>query len=152
MGFVISLIFIGLLLLLAELIIFPGVGLSGILGLAAIVASCVYSFMKISTTAGFITLAVNFLLIILLIVVTLRSKTWSRLTLRTKIESRAGQDSEKVSVGDRGITLTRISPMGTARIGNQTLEVKSAEGIIDPETPVEVTMVDDGKIYISKQQ
>ena len=37
---VITLIFVGLLLLAAELVIIPGFGVAGILGVASLVASC----------------------------------------------------------------------------------------------------------------
>lgn len=59
MGIVISLIIIGLLLVFAEVLIIPGVGVAGILGIAAMAGSCVYAFMEISQTAGIIVTAVN---------------------------------------------------------------------------------------------
>lgn len=150
MGYIFSLIFLGLLLLLAELIIFPGFGFSGILGIAALVGSCVYGFTHISTTAGVIILIVNIILCTILIALTVRSKTWKKLSLDTKIESHVGQKHEIANVGDTGVTVTRICPMGTARIDGKTMEVKSAEGLIDPEVEVEVTLIENDIIYVKK--
>jgi membrane-bound ClpP family serine protease len=78
----------------------------------------------------------------------LRSNTWSRLALNTKIDSRAGQDETVVTVGEKGKTLTRLAPMGTAQIKDKTLEVKSQEGILDAGVEIEVVLIDDGKIYV----
>ena len=148
MGLIISLIIIGLVLVMAEILIFPGIGFSGILGLLALIGSCVYAWLNISQTAGIIVCAVNVALVVGMMVFALRSKTWSKLTLNTKIESRAGQDESVVSVGDKGKTLTRLAPMGTAKIEDKILEVKSQEGILDAGVEIEVVLIDDGKIYV----
>ncbi len=133
---------------MAEILIFPGIGFSGILGLLALIGSCVYAWLNISQTAGIIVCAVNVALVVGMMVFALRSKTWSKLTLNTKIESRAGQDESVVSVGDKGKTLTRLAPMGTAKIEDKLLEVKSQEGIMDAGVEIEVVLIDDGKIYV----
>ena len=54
----------------------------------------------------------------------------------------------KLAVGDRGFTMTRLSPMGTARFGSSALEVKALEGMIDPDVEVEVVLLEDGKVYV----
>jgi hypothetical protein len=50
MGLVISFIIIGLLLLFAEILIIPGVGVAGILGVLALAGSCVYAFLVSNVT------------------------------------------------------------------------------------------------------
>jgi membrane-bound ClpP family serine protease len=148
MGLIISLIIIGLVLIMAEILIFPGIGFSGILGLLALVGSCLYAWLQISQTAGIIVCSVNVVLVIGLMIFALRSNTWSRLALNTKIDSRAGQDETVVTVGEKGKTLTRLAPMGTAKIKDKILEVKSQEGILDAGVEIEVVLIDDGKIYV----
>jgi membrane-bound ClpP family serine protease len=148
MGLIISLIIIGLVLIMAEILIFPGIGFSGILGLLALVGSCLYAWLQISQTAGIIVCSVNVVMVIGLMIFALRSNTRSRLALNTKIDSRAGQDETVVTVGEKGKTLTRLAPMGTAKIKDKILEVKSQEGILDAGVEIEVVLIDDGKIYV----
>lgn len=148
MGLIISLIIIGLVLIMAEILIFPGIGFSGILGLLALVGSCLYAWLQISQTAGIIVCSVNVVMVIGLMIFALRSNTWSRLALNTKIDSRAGQDETVVTVGEKGKTLTRLAPMGTAKIKDKILEVKSQVGILDAGVEIEVVLIDDGKIYV----
>lgn len=150
LGLVIILIAAGLIFMLAEILIFPGVGISGILGVASLAGGCWYTFDKFGNTAGVIVICICVVLIITAVVIALRAKTWNKLALKTKIVSKAGQDETAVSVGNKGVTVTRLAPMGTARINGKTYEVKSEKGLLDAEIEVEVSMVDDGKIYVKK--
>lgn len=147
MGLVISFIIIGLLLLFAEILIIPGVGVAGILGVLALGGSCVYAFLEVSTAAGIITTVSITILLVVLTIYVLRAQTWKRISLNTNIDSKAISDV-KVSVGDSGKTITRLVPMGQAVIGGESIEVKALEGMIDSNIEVVVVMIDDNKIYV----
>lgn len=149
MGLVISLIIIGLLLMFAEILIIPGVGIAGILGVAAMAGSCVYAFLEIGQTAGVIVTAVNAVLLVVITIWVLRAKTWERLALATNIDSKAIVPEAEVVPGTVGVTVTRLAPIGTARFGDLRLEVTAREGIIDPGVEVEVVEVDGIKVYVS---
>lgn len=142
-------IIIGLLLVFAEILIIPGVGVAGILGVAAMAGSCVYAFMEMSQTAGIIVTAVNAVLLVLITIWVLRAKTWQRLALQTNIDSKAIVPEADVVPGTIGMTVTRLAPMGTARFGDLRLEVTAREGIIDPGVEVEVVEVDGIKVYVA---
>ena len=149
MGLVISLIIIGLLLMFAEILIIPGVGIAGILGVAAMAGSCVYAFLEIGQTAGVIVTAVNAVLLVVITIWVLRAKTWERLALATNIDSKAIVPEAEVVPGTVGVTVTRLAPMGTARFGDLRMEVTAREGIIDPGVEIEVIEVDGIKVYVS---
>ena len=71
----------------------------------------------------------------------------------TRIDSKAVSDKASVvAVGDRGKTLTRLAPMGSARFGDYVIEVKAVEGMLDPEVPVEVVLIEENKIYVKPLQ
>ena len=152
MGFVVSLILIGLVLIFAEILIIPGVGIAGILGLLSLGGSCYYAFYEFGSTIGGIVTGVNGLLLLLLTIYVLRAKTWKRFTLDTNIDSKAVSFDQVLSVGDRGKTVTRLSPTGAVRVGNNVIEVKALEGMIDPGVEVEVVLIEDNKIYVSPVQ
>ena len=96
---------------------------------------------------GGIVTAVNVVLVVALLVWVLRAKTWRRMSLETKIDSKA-VESSVLTVGDRGRTLTRLAPMGSARFGDYVIEVKAVEGLLDPNIDVEVVLIEDNKIYV----
>lgn len=148
MGLLISLIIIGLLLLFAEILLIPGVGVAGILGLLSLGGSCFYAFNQMGSTAGAIVTAVNVLLVVALSIYVLRAKTWKRLSLDTNINSKAVPSDLDVEVGDRGVTITRLAPTGSARFSGLIVEVKALEGLLDPGEEVEVVLIEEGKIYV----
>lgn len=153
MGFIITLILVGLVLIFAEILIIPGVGVAGILGLLSMGGSCFYAFYEFGNTVGAIVTAVNIVLVVALAVWVLRAKTWKRMSLETRIDSKAVSDKASVvAVGDRGKTLTRLAPMGSARFGDYVIEVKAVEGMLDPEVPVEVVLIEENKIYVKPLQ
>ena len=149
MGFVITLILVGLVLIFAEILLIPGVGVAGILGLLSMGGSCFYAFYEFGNTTGAIITAVNVVLVVALAVWILRAKTWKRMALETNIDSKAvSSEASVLAVGDRGRTLTRLAPMGSARFGDYVIEVKALEGMLDPNVDVEVVRIEDNKIYV----
>lgn len=149
MAFIIILMAVGLVLVLAEILLIPGVGVAGILGLASLGGSCFYAFHEFGPGTGTIVTVINVVLLVALTVYVLRAKTWKKLALNTNIDSKIQFfDENTLAVVDTGKTLTRLAPMGTAKIGENNYEVKSLEGIIDPGTEVEIVMIEDNKIYV----
>lgn len=149
MGFIIVLILVGLVLIFAEILLIPGIGIAGVLGLLSMGGSCFYAFNQLGTNAGVIVTIVNAALIVALTIWVLRAKTWKRFTLNTNIDSKAIDIFEdKLSVGDRGRTLSRLSPIGSAKIMDEVYEVKALEGMIDSGVEIEVVLIEDNRIYV----
>lgn len=149
MGLIITLMLVGIVLVLAEILLIPGVGVAGILGLLSMGGSCFCAFYEYGTTVGIIVTAVNVALLVALTVWVLRAKTWKKMTLETNIDSKAvSSDPAVLAVGDCGRTLTRLAPMGSARFGDYVIEVKAVEGMLDPNVDVRVVLIEDNKIYV----
>lgn len=148
MGLIITLIILGILLLLAEILIFPGVGVAGVLGVLLMGGACWYAFYLYGTTVGLIVTAVVVTLLILMMIWVLRAKTWKRMSLETNITAKAVVPEVELSVGDRGRSVTRLAPMGMARFGDCSVEVTAREGMIDPGVEVEVVAIDGNKVFV----
>ena len=88
----------------------------------------------------------NIVLLSALLFYALRAKTWKKLELDTVIDNKP--EEENIGVGDRGKAVTRICPMGTARINGKSYEVTALEGMIDAGSEVEVVHIENGKIYV----
>lgn len=146
MGLVITLILVGIILILVEILLIPGIGIAGILGLTSICGSAYYAFAHLGPWTGVIVTVVNIALLAVLIFYALRGKTWKRLELDTVIDKHVKE--EEVAVGDRGTAATRLGPIGTARINDKSYEVTSLEGMIDAGTRVEIVHIEHNKIYV----
>lgn len=149
MGLLITLILVGFVLILAEILIIPGVGVAGILGLLSLGGSCYYAFYEFGSLTGGIVTGVTAFILLLLTIYVLRAKTWKRFALETNIDSKAVSAERVIEVGDRGKTVTRLAPMGAVRVGDNVVEVKALEGMIDTDVEVEVVLIEDNKIYVS---
>lgn len=148
MGFIITLILVGLVLIFAEILLIPGVGIAGILGLLSMGGSCYYAFTQLGQTTGIVVTVINAVLIVALTVWVLRAKTWKRLTLETNIDSKAVSADGVLTLGERGRTQTRLAPMGMVRFDDDVVEVKALEGMIDPGVDVEIVMIEDNRVYV----
>ena len=139
MGMVIFLVLLGLFFLVAELVFLPGAALGVILSLASYAAATYFAFVRIGMVGGFITLGIIIVLSLIATIISLRAKTWQRFALKNKVEGQSMQTpAEEVKIGDCGVTISRLSPMGKVLIGGKVYEAKSAEAYIDQRTEVTV--------------
>ena len=149
MAFTIILTIVGLVLVLSEIFLIPGVGVAGVLGVLSLGGACYYVFYEFGLLAGTVFTAAILAVLIGLIVYTIKTRAWKKLALNTKIDSKVQNiEEEALSVGDSGKAVTRLAPIGTARFDGKAYEVKSLEGMIDAGTEVEVVMFEDNKIYV----
>ena len=149
MGLIITLILVGIVLIIAEILLVPGIGVAGVLGLLSMGGSCWYAFYEFGNITGAIVTAVTTLVLVAFAVIVLRAQTWKKMTLNTKIESKVNNMPIELRVADRGRTVTRLAPMGSVRFGNEVVEVKALEGMIDPDIDVEICLMEEGKIYVT---
>lgn len=143
---IVTLILAGIVLMLVEMLLIPGVGVAGILSLASIAAACWYAFKFIGPDTGrWVTLIAAILLAVMLFFI-LRSKTWEKFALRTEVDSKVNEEGEKVKVGDRGIALTRLAPIGTGKFAETSCEVKSHDNsMVTAGTKIEVVEIEENR-------
>ena len=144
------LILLGLLLFIAELVLLPGLTLAALGSFRCLVGAVTWAFVEGGTAAGFITLGIVVVLLLILTALFLRPRTWNRFTLKTNIESRVQplEIETQVEVGVQGTTLTRLAPMGKVQIGGRTFEAKSLDSYIDPRRQVTVIGYDNASIVV----
>lgn len=145
---IITLILLGFLLFLVEILLIPGTSVAGIIALVSMVIGIVGAF-GISTSAGLITLFISLALGGGLIYFALKSKTWKKFALDAAVDGRVNLlDENKLKVGDQGITVSRIAPMGKAEFHGEFFEVVSDAGLIDEQKKVVVKKIDGNKIWV----
>ena len=148
---VVLLIVLGMLFLVAELLLFPGLSIGGILSLACYGGAIWYSFDSLGVTAGVWTAVAVGILSLLSLIFSLRAKTWQRLTLKQEIDSTSMPNPEKeVALGAIGVTISRLAPMGKVLINGKTYEAKSTDIMIDPKQNVEVVGFENFNVIVKK--
>lgn len=148
LGSIIFIILVGLLLLILDFLVIPGIVIS-IVGVLCMVGGVVATFIQYGTTAGMICLLVSAVVVIGSIVLMMRSKTWRRLQLNTEIDSKMNEfDSTKIQVGATGKSISRLAPMGTGEFDGEVVEVTSTQEFIDVNQEIVITRIDGCKIYV----
>ena len=145
---IIILILIGIILLLIEILIIPGVSIAGIGGFICMIAGIVLSYKFLGIKQGNIILLVTFLLNIIVILYSLRTKTWRKVGFESEINGKANLIDIGINVGDAGITISKLAPSGKAIFNDKTVEVHSTEGYINPNTEIVIKTIKDNKIFI----
>lgn len=151
MGIIILLVLLGVFFLVVELMLLPGVTVGTILSLVSYAVAAYMAFVRFGVTGGAVTIAVIIAVSIVAIVLSLRAKTWRKLSLNQKIESSSMETpSDTVAVGQRGTTVSRLSPMGKVNIDGRVYEAKSLDAYIDQRSEVEVTGFENFTIIVKR--
>lgn len=142
-------VLVATLLLVVEVMLIPGFGFTGILGVAAMIGAVAYSFFVIGSLAGWITLLVTIAICVALFVWALYGKSLDKVALKKKIESTVKEDElTRFSVGDKGVSRTRLALIGEAEINGLIVEVKSESGLIDEGRPVEIVRISGDTVFV----
>ena len=143
------LILIGILMMILEIIVIPGAGFAGIIGFILMAIGIWLAYSKEGVMAGNITLASTLTINVIGLVLTLRSKTWKRASLKTVNSGKVNDiDFNEIAVGEVGITISRCAPMGKAEFKNKFFEVSTLSEFIDEGEKVEIIRIAGNKIYI----
>ena len=143
--YIILLILLGLLFLVAEIVFLPGISIGGLLAMACYGGAIYLAFGDFGTVGGLLAVVVS----IVATVVSLRAKTWQRFSLRQQIRSSSmPSPREELHEGDRGTTLSRLSPMGKVEIGGRVYEAKSTGAYIDQRRAVEVVGFENFSVIV----
>ena len=146
------LIVIGLLFLVLEILVIPGVGVAGIIGFVLIAIGVWQTYAQYGAPAGHSVLAATLVLTLGTLALALRSKTWRKVALHDSIDSRVNIiDAEKVKVGDVGKTVSRLAPSGKAIINGEFYEVRTTGEFIDQENEVIIDRIDHNKITVKRK-
>jgi membrane-bound ClpP family serine protease len=150
---IISLIIIGIIFLLLEILVVPGTTLVGLAGAGLMVGGIVTAFSTYGVQAGVLTLAGSLVLSVLAIALALKSNTWRKAMLGTEIDGRVNVvEPDTVLAGDEGIAITRLNPMGKAMIKDDFYEVTSKDNLINENTPIVVVKVEGNKIIVKPKE
>ena len=145
------LIVVGALMLVVELVLLPGVTVAAIGSLIFYGGAAWLAYDKHGIEGLLIVVAIVIVLTVLVTWFSLRAKTWQKLALGDKIESKSQESPEqKVKVGDRGTALGRLAPMGTVMIDGHSYEAKTTGAFVDQHTEVEVIGFENFNIIVKK--
>ncbi len=146
---IVLLVLVGLVLLLLEVLVIPGTTVAGIIGFLLLGGGIWMAFDSFGTNGGLIAIAATLVALGPVFFLAFRSRTWNKLMLKENIESKVDSFEGFVpSVGDKGIALSRLAPMGKVIINDREYEARAQNSYIDEKSTVEVINVESNKIIV----
>lgn len=146
---IIVLIVLGLVLLLIEFAVIPGITIAGIGGFLMLIGSVYIAFTEYGTLAGFITLAVVLVVAPAMLYYLFKSRQGKKLILETNITGKVETVNEqKLKPGDVGKTIGRLAPTGKVKVNGEIVEAQSTGAFIDPQVEVKILKVLTNKIIV----
>ncbi len=149
---------LGLALIVLEVFVIPGFGVSGILGITLMIGSVFFVFKgayELGTAVQWLSISVILTCTLAILAVWMLPKTESfqRFALPIVMDTNmgyhsAGSEDFQNYLGETGIALTPLRPAGTARINNKRVDVITEGDFIASNTTIKVLEVEGSKIFV----
>lgn len=153
----ILLFIIGIVLMVLELFVVPGFGITGVGGLIAIFASLYFFFPDPNTALGVLAAVLVLSIIALVVLIKLFgvSKMWKNISL---IESQSGEtgytshSDRKSLLGAKGEALTHLRPAGTANVNGERIDVVTEGNYIEKGRKIKIIKVEGSRVVVKKMK
>lgn len=148
---IIILILVGILLLVLEILILPGL-IAGIIGGVLVVVGISWMYKEFGSTIGHYTTFFSGLLTFGAIYYSLKSKAWQRFGLQDSLKGKANEvDKMEIKEGDEGVSVSALRPMGTVMINNQRMEGQSNGELIPGNTKIVILKILPNKVIVKEK-
>lgn len=144
-------IFIGLLFIMVEIFLLPGITVGGVVGLVTMTVGIVLAYKDLGTSVGHIALLISFSSSIILFIIGTRTFKSKNVALTKNLENTPAMHLQKIRVGDIGEAHGDIKPTGQAIINGETFQVKSIGDFISDDTEIIVTHIDQNSITVKRK-
>ena len=145
-----TLLLIGLILLLVEILFIPGTTVVGIFGFLVSLAGLVFAFLNFDYAVALWISGLALILNFAAVWYGFSSGVWKKLSLKSTQSGGAFDGrTDGLEVGMKGHAVSDIKPYGKASFNEIWVEVKSESGFIEVNTPVTITKIENNKISVN---
>jgi len=149
----IALIILGVLLIIAEVYLIPGMNVVGILGALMMLAAVAMSYMNAGPIGGVMAMASASVLTGGALWFLWKSGAWERFVLRSNLKTddkalaREGEQRARY-LGKPGVAVTPLRPTGVAEIDGERIEVVTEGDFISAGSRIKVVAMDRRKYFV----
>lgn len=142
-------LFVGIVLIVAEVILVPGTTLIGILGVIITGMGIYYTFQRYGAGTGYAVLFGSVVLSVVVLIVGFRSGTWNRFALHESSQGKVNEEFvPEVEVGDIGVTVSSLRPYGKAEFNDKLVEVSTLGQFVRSGLQVKVVDKKSNRIFV----
>jgi len=144
-----SLLIIGLILLMAEIMFIPGTTIVGAFGLLVSLAGIVYTFLSYDAQTAWWITGLAAMLNLALIFYGFNSGVWNRFSLKSSMKGGAFDGrTDGLQVGMPGKTISDLKPVGKGIFGEQIVEIKSEGEFIGVDSAITIIKIENNNIIV----
>jgi len=127
----------------------PGITIAGVGSFLVLVYSVYLAFTTYGSLIGFLTLAFVLIVAPLFVYKLFKGKTGKSMVLNTVLHGFVNEiNPEKVKVGDIGITIGRLAPMGKIKVNDEVVEVRSTGTFVNPGERVKIISIEKSLVTV----
>jgi membrane-bound ClpP family serine protease len=146
---IISLLFIGLALIVLEVVFVPGTTIVGIIGVIFAGAGVIISYRYYGSDVGLWILVGTCAVTAVALYFSFRSNAWARFANKSIIGSKVNEGSTSaLKLGDEGIAVSSLKPMGTVKFESGRFEVKTLGDYVNVGTRVQIVHIEASQIIV----
>lgn len=150
LSLIIGLLVFGIVLVLVEIFITPGI-VVGIIGGVMITLGVYFAYRDFGDVYGHTALLSTLAVLSVTIFLAFRNGAWNRFAMKEVIDGKANNiHTLKVEVGDVGVTLSALRPAGTALLNGQKMEVHTEGDFLLANVSVKVVKRIQNKIFVKR--
>lgn len=146
---IVALLVVGVLLLLTELLVLPGFGVAGALGIIALLGGAAAAWSELGPAWGMVTGAFALVLAGFLVYFVPRTRAGRRLVLdHAEADNRSQKDRQDL-LGRNGVAVSPLRPIGRARFDEEEVDVVTDGEYIDAGRSVMVVAVQGMRVVVA---
>jgi membrane-bound ClpP family serine protease len=146
---VISLIVVGLVLLIVEVIFIPGTTVVGFAGFLVMVAGVIFGFYYFGSDTGWMILGGTAGLSGVLFYLAFKVNVWSRFAHKATIDSKVNEgELDQFKEGMIGIAVSALRPFGNAEINSKIIEVTTLGDYVDTGSRVKIIKILSNQLIV----
>jgi membrane-bound ClpP family serine protease len=146
---VLSLIGVGLLLLVIEVILIPGTSIAGFIGFGMMIAGVIVSFNYFGDQTAWVIAGSTAVVSGGVFFWTFHTKPWKQFALKSTISSKVNEGVfEGLQIGSVGVAVSMLRPRGNAEFGNKIIEVSTLGNFVDAGAQVKIIKITSNQIFI----
>lgn len=146
---VLAIILLGILLILLEVLLIPGISVAGIAGSILTFGGIIAAFYYHGMSVGMGSLAVSAVSIAAAWFILLKTGASNWMANHEVVDGK-GIESKKdqVQIGDIGVTISRLNPIGKAEINGKLVEVTCQAGFVEQDVQISVVETSPNSILV----
>lgn len=146
---VISLVVVGILLLIAEILFVPGTTVVGILGVAASLMGVYLSYKYFGSVTGSWFAAGSTIAFAIALYYSFKSKTWEKFSLKDTNSGKVNENlTKELEIGMTGTAISSLKPVGKAEFSDKEYEVKTLGEYVDSGTSLKILKIEKNNIIV----